>query len=162
REEIPPQTEKGRPCCRLASYRERSPRRALPDRSRRVRRARSASSRSAKRRRRANPCRQYRSSFAERPASSISTGFETRTAFIKARLNVHDTELPVLGLAVRCHHPHKIYRVPRNRNVRMKSARHHDRIAVANDADKLGILGVRVDKLNAERRSRHVVIDIKF
>ena len=76
------------------------------------------------------------------------------------RLHVDDAVLSILALAVGRHHPEKVDRPARCGDVRVIALRHQHDVAFADDRRELGFLRVGVNQLQAERRRRHVDVEI--
>src|SRR6476619_515621 len=87
---------------------------------------------------------------------------EATATLIESRLHRHNSELPILNFTMRGHHPDKVDWMAGHRNVRVKTFRHNHRIAISHDADELRLIRIGVNKLHAERRRRHVVINVKL
>ena len=76
------------------------------------------------------------------------------------RLDVDDAVLTIVVLAVRRHHPEEVDGAARRRDVRVVALRHQHDVAFAHDGGDLGLARVGVDQLHAERRRRHVDVEV--
>src|SRR5258708_7580722 len=104
----------------------------------------------------------YKHWAATRLSKLLATRLKSAAALIKSRLHSHHPELTILDFTMRGHHPDKVDRMAGHGHVRVKALRHDHGVSVAHYTDELRLVRICVDKLNAERGRRHVVIDVKL
>src|ERR1700730_8693893 len=92
----------------------------------------------------------------------LAARFETRTALLKAGLNIHHSELAVHSFAMSRHRPQKSDGMPRHRYVRMVSTRNQHGIAVTHYRHQFRVLGIVIYELYSTRGIRHIEVDVNL
>src|SRR5260370_36184948 len=86
--------------------------------------------------------------------------FQSRSALLKSRLNIHDAKLAVLHLPMSSHGPHKSDAMSRHRDIRMISSGRKYSVAVSHYGYHFRIIRVVINKLYAVSRFWHVKVNV--